>query len=86
LIQRLHLTGKNQRLKQYNRASVSTVKSDIDTQKFLAKYESLNDKTFLVLKWHSRITEQEEAQASEILDKFDIDIYKFGCDVPAGRI
>ena len=86
LIQRLQLTGKNQRLKQYNRASVSTTQSDLDTQKFLAKDEPLNDRTYLISKWRSKITEEEEAQAFDILNKFGINIYQFGYDMPVRRI
>jgi hypothetical protein len=86
LIQRLQLTGKSQRLKQYSRASVSTTQSDLDTQKFLAKNEPLSDRTYLISKWRSKITEEDEAQAIDILNKFGINIYQFGHDMPVERI
>ncbi len=70
----------------HHKASVSTTKSDIDTQKFFAKNESPNDRTYPISKWRSRITAEEEAQAFEILDQFGINIYKFGHDMPVRRI
>jgi hypothetical protein len=86
IIQHLKLKEKNKILKRYYRASESTIQSDTDTQKFFIKNESLTDREFLISKWRSKITAEEEVQAFEILDKFGINIYKFGNDMPDRRI
>lgn len=86
IIEQLKLKEKNKILKRYRKASGSTVQSDTDTRKFLTEKQYFTDRSFLISKWRSKISVEEEAQAFEILDKFGINIYKFGHDMPDRRL
>jgi hypothetical protein len=73
-------------LRQIDVPSSSTFLSDADTQRFLRGSEPQNDRLYLINKWRSRISVEEENQAFEILQRFGIDLYGPGEDLPIHRL
>ena len=61
-------------------------KSNEDTQQVLLEGRSSNRDKYLVEKWRRQVTEAEERMAMDILERFDIDAYKFGDVLPTDRL
>ncbi|MEO0895722.1 MAG: sulfotransferase [Bacteroidota bacterium] len=68
-------------LDQLNRPSSSSSKSDKETQQKL-KESDPNDKTWLIEKWRSKVSVEEEQKLMEVLELFEIDYYEAGSFVP----
>ena len=67
---------------QLRSASNSTYKSDEKTQKLL---DNAQERHHLVNKWQSKVTQEEEERAMEILGVFGIDAYTVGDVLPHKR-
>lgn len=57
-------------------------KSDAATQRVLES-GAMGERLRLVDKWRKRVSEVEERRAIEILERFEIDLYRFGDSLPA---
>ncbi len=86
VIKQLKLKDRKKILERYHKASSSTKKSDDDTKKFLNKKQIGIERKFLINKWRSMVNEEEEMRAFEILEKFRINVYKYGENMPDKRI
>jgi hypothetical protein len=86
VIKQLKLKDGKKILERYHKASSSTKKSDDDTKKFLNKKQIGIERKFLINKWRSMVNEEEEMRAFEILEKFGINVYKYGENMPDKRI
>jgi hypothetical protein len=82
----LGLVNKEKMLRQANVASRSVSWSDPETQRFLAGASSSNDRSYLINRWRTKLSPEEERQAFEILGRFEIDLYEVGKDLPAHRL
>jgi hypothetical protein len=60
-------------------------KSNLETQAFLRRGEA-RERGWLVEKWRGRIDERQERHVMEILDRFELDVYRYGEVLPASRI
>jgi hypothetical protein len=86
IIQKLQLSDREKIFNRYNIASGSTVLSDKKTKTMLKKNDNNKKRTFLVEKWHSAVTREEEERIFDILEVFHIDIYQYGQDTPCKKI
>ena len=82
----LGLVNKERLLRQANVASRSVSSSEPETQRFLAAASSNNDRVYLINRWRSKVSLDEEGQVFEILRRFEIDVYDPGMDLPAHRL
>jgi hypothetical protein len=60
-------------------------KSNVETQAFLRRREP-RERGWLVEKWREQVDERQERHAMEILDRFELDVYRYGEVLPAPRI
>ena len=65
--------------------SDSAMKSDATTQQRLKEGRSQELNTWLVEKWRSKVSAEQEKRAMEILSIFNIDIYQMGSSLPVNR-
>jgi hypothetical protein len=86
VIKHLKLKDRKKILERYHKASASTKQSDDDTKKFFNKKQIGIERKFLINKWRSMVNEEEEMRAFEILEKFRINVYKYGENMPDKRI
>jgi hypothetical protein len=84
LAQRLQLPDPQRMLRLLHVPSFSERKSDAETRRLLETNPS--ERHRLVDKWCTRVTESEERCLMEILDRFDLDVYRFGTPLPAERV
>lgn len=82
LTKRLDLDPVDDLDRLINRPSVSTVQSDKETKAFFEKIADAEDRSFLITKWRDRIKPGQEAQAFDILARFDLDCYAPGAPYP----
>jgi hypothetical protein len=82
----LNLADKKRMYEQVCIASKTIQKSDADTMTYFAKSSNERDPRYIVSKWRSKVSEDEEKRAFEILSRFKIDIYSFGEDMPTRRL
>ncbi len=92
LARRLDLPEPKRMLARLNKPSYSTKWSDEKTKKVLEERlhdgEERADKrlnTWLVEKWREKIEEGEEHRLMEMLDVFELDLYRSGDALPASR-
>jgi hypothetical protein len=83
LTEKLGLPQPARLMEQLLIPSASTRKSDAETRGLLDQREEQRNE--LVAKWRRHISEQEERSAMEILERFEIDAYRFGCTLPCDR-
>jgi len=80
----LELDDLNSAFKTIDKASQVSSKSAPETQEILRKEtRNSHDRVFLIEKWRKSITNVEELQAFDILEKFEIDAYKMGNLMPS---
>ena len=60
-------------------------KSSLETQAFLRRKEA-RERSWLVEKWREQVDERRERHVMEILDRFELDVYRYGEILPAPRI
>lgn len=60
-------------------------KSNVETQAFLRRGDA-GERSWLVEKWRERVDERQERHVMEILDRFELDVYRYGEVLPASRI
>lgn len=60
-------------------------KSNLETQAFLRRRDA-SERSWLVEKWREQVDERQERHVMEILDRFDLDVYRYGEILPAPRI
>ena len=82
----LGLVDKEKMRRQANVASRSTSSSEPETQRFLAQAPSDHDRLYLINRWRSKVSREEEGRAFEILRRFEIDLYEPDEDLPANRL
>jgi hypothetical protein len=82
----LGLVDKERMLRQANVASRSVSSSEPETQRFLAEASSKNDRMYLINRWRTKVSPEEEIQALDVLSQFEIDLYEAGRDLPAHRL
>lgn len=81
----LELPRLDRMLKQVGRPADCPL-PDAETRRFLARTSIKDDRSYLVRKWREKITEQDEARTFEIMDRFGIDTYAFGEDMPVKHL
>jgi hypothetical protein len=84
LAEELQLPEPDLMLKQIKVASRSTRKSDPRTRSILQ--HGAPDGRWLIDRWRERVSEDEERCAMEILERFDMDTYRFGTSRPSDAI
>jgi O-antigen/teichoic acid export membrane protein len=67
------------------RPSGSTYMSDADTQKFLNSDAPHADRSFLINKWTSRVSDEDEQRAFAICAALNVDVYERGNLFPTAR-
>jgi hypothetical protein len=92
LSKRLALPEPKRMLEHLSRPSYSTKWSDDKTKKVLEERSHVDDEgsdqklnTWLVEKWREKVEPNEERRWMEILDVFELDLYKHGSALPAER-
>lgn len=82
LAERLALPEPEQMLRHLAIPSAVKAKSNPETQQAL---ERGTDRRWLVEKWRNQVSEREERRAMEILELFQLDIYRYGEFLPTRR-
>lgn len=82
LAQRLHLNSVDRMLATLERPSGSVSKSNAETARFFQAVEP-QTKKWLVDKWRSRVSEEQEERLMQIVADFGIGIYKAGDVLPS---
>ncbi len=84
----LQLSQPERMIKRLACASGSTIQSDRETRSFFdRKNENRQISTeFLLSKWRSKLTADDEKRAFEVLEAFEIDLYCRGLDIPVRRL
>jgi hypothetical protein len=83
LARRLDLPNPERFLRRLGVPSASTYKSDERTRTVLAHSATERANQWLVNKWREKVGEDEERRAMNIVEQFDISVYKFGSGLPA---
>ena len=78
LAEALQLDRPDKMLEALNAPSANIAMSKKDTLKILQDTDEKRRKSNLVTKWKSKVTEQQEREAFNILDLFNIDAYSSG--------
>jgi hypothetical protein len=66
--------------------STSVLLSDKATKHFLEQTSGEDDRTYLLSKWREKVSEEEEHQVFEIMQRFGLDLYRFGHDLPVSSL
>lgn len=74
----LHLPDRDRMLRQIGMASRST-------RKLVSATRAQNDARGALASWRKHVTEEDERAAFQTLDRFGIDLYRFGRDTPIER-
>jgi len=86
LAARLELPAPERMARRLRVPSASTYKSDERTRAALAGSATREDNRWLVEKWREKVTEEEARRAMEIVDLFNISVYKAGTTLPADSL
>jgi hypothetical protein len=82
----LGLAHKDRMLRQARVASRSAFQSDAETRSFLTKGSSGPDRLYLINRWRSRISSDQEKRLRELLVRFDIGLYDPAAELPITRL
>jgi hypothetical protein len=74
----LHLPDRDRMFRQIGTASRST-------RKLVSATRAQDDARGALASWRKHVTEEDERVAFEVLDRFGIDLYRFGHDLPVER-
>jgi hypothetical protein len=72
-------------LEALNAPAANIAMSKKDTLNILQDSDEKRRKSNLVTKWKTKVTDQEEREAFNILDLFGIDMYRYGSFIPDSR-
>jgi hypothetical protein len=81
----LGLSDREKMLRQVN-AAASSPMPDAQTRRSVAQPSGREERSYLVKKWRQKVSAAEEAQLFEIVQKFEIDVYEVGHDMPTHRL
>jgi hypothetical protein len=82
----LSLSGKELMRRHLSEASGSTYQSDASTRSAFKSPDRKPSSEFLLTKWRTKLGPDDEEQAFQVLDAFEIDIYSRGEDLPVRRL
>jgi len=85
IVRVLHAIGiscSQQLDKRLSEASLSSRRSDKTTKEFLRNSKSWGERAYLIRKWRQKVTTEEERKVFAIVERFGIDLYKAGFDMP----
>lgn len=82
----LELRNRRRMYDQIKLPSKSTVYSEAKTRSHLEKPMDERDSSLLLSRWRSKVDEESERKAFDILKRFQIDLYAVGKDLPVKRL
>ena len=83
LAKHLNLCEPQKMIERNNRPSSTVYKSDQETKDFFQKSSVRDNRSWLISKWQSKVTELQKKVAFNILEKFEMDVYNFHDVVPS---
>jgi hypothetical protein len=74
-LDRLHFSDRGAMLQAFQRSSSNIKMSSTETQAMLQDPDEGKRRDYLITKWKSKVTPEDEASVSEIMQLFELDVY-----------